>query len=77
MNENKVYSTPADILAEYVIPSLGEWADDFDVHAITAAISVQHTVYTENGDIYLNDSGYIVNPDVDFWAIVAEHDLTA
>src|SRR5690554_6339689 len=83
---------PASSLADYVAGALGDYADDYDIDAITAdyrdAINER---LADQGIVLAGDEFYGPHPrpenagetiadaikDVDFWTIVERHDKTA
>ena len=79
-----VYSTPQEAIDRVIIPSLGEWAEGFDIQAIADEIIVEHVAAREVWDSYkrapvemidTGASGYKIRDDIDFWEVVAKHDL--
>ena len=58
-------TTGADVIAYGIIPSLGEYVNDFDLAAIV------DEVYT-----YDEHDGYKQREDVDFWDVVSKHDIS-
>lgn len=69
-----IYSTIDDYIAQAVRPSLGEYADDYDLRSIAQEMTEWHDEITPSGDINLNHSGFIEREDVDFWDIAAKHE---
>lgn len=61
----RTFATITDVIDQYVTPSLGDFADDFDIDGIADDITCMRS-----GQIVLRD-------DIDFWAIAAEHETAA
>ena len=58
-----------EFIEREIVPALGEYVDDYDVHAIAAKVSM-----------WDDKQGYVMNPDYTndvFWLVVGMHDKTA
>jgi hypothetical protein len=80
------YTTIRDAAEQFVGPSLGDFADDYDVDAI-ARNAFEYVVDTdEDGTEYLNSAGFRLRPEYDagdddpsgaefsaYWAMVERH----
>ena len=73
--KTKVYSRKDEYITEVLLPALGEHAQDYDLDAIAYDLLDWHTEYDEQGRGLDNHSGYVVNPGLDFWEVVARHAL--
>ena len=71
----KVYPTKQEWIGEVLKPALGEYAGDYDLDSIAYDLLDWHTEYNEKGRGLDNHSGYVVNPGLDFWEVVARHAL--
>ena len=71
----KVYPTKQEWIGEVLKPALGEHAQDYDLDAIAYDLLDWHTEYDEQGRGLDNHSGYVENPGLDFWEVVARHAL--
>lgn len=73
----KIYTTLDEYISQVVRPSLGEYVGDYDVRAIAEETTEWHDEIDENGNIWLNKSGFVEREDVDdvdYWDIVAKHE---
>ena len=70
----KVYPTKQEWMGEVLKPALGEHAQDYDLDAIAYDLLDWHTEYNEQGRGLDNHSGYVENPGLDFWEVVARHE---
>ena len=68
-----LYSTASDYINDVVLPALGEYADEHDVDAIAADMTMWHDEIDEAGNISLDKSGLVERDDVDFWDVVDSH----
>lgn len=71
------FTTIAEVIEHHIVPSLGEYAADFDTDAIAAEVTEYRTdEYPGHpGSVNLGTAGYEVTvDDAEFWAIVARHD---
>ena len=57
------YTTRHEAIHREIIEPLAESAPDFNTDAIANAVLLGYT------------DGYALNPDVDFWAVVAKHEI--
>lgn len=62
------HTTITDLQDREITPALGEYADDFDIDAITEDLRDQDLI-TYDGEHFALEA----TPD-EFWAIVAQHD---
>lgn len=69
-----IFSTIDHYIAQVVRPSLGEYADDYDVRAIAQEMTEWQDEITPSGDINLNHSGFIERKGINFWDIAAKHE---
>ncbi len=63
-----IYTTIDDYIAQVVRPSLGEYADDYDVRAIAQEM----TEWQDHDNATFN--GFVEREDVDFWDIAVKHE---
>lgn len=68
-----LYSTTTDYINDVVLPALGTYADEHDVDAIAADMTVWHNEVDEADNINLDKSGLVERDDVDFWDVAATH----
>ena len=73
--KTKVYSRKDEYITEVLKPALGEHAQDYDLDAIAYDLLDWHTEYDEQGRGLDNHSGFVENPGLDFWEVVARHAL--
>ncbi|MGJ4093931.1 hypothetical protein [Corynebacterium macclintockiae] len=71
-----LYVTIDSYIREVVIPSLGEFADDYDVEAIAREMTYWYEETDGQGNLLANHSG-LAERDVDdayYWAVVERYD---
>lgn len=70
-----IYTTATDYIDQVVIPALGDYAGEFNIDAITEEMLVWHDEINKDGNIVVTRSGLIEDPEKDFWAVVAAHEI--
>ena len=73
MGHTRTYTTLADLTSAEIIPALGDYANDFDIDAITAELRhIDAITYNKP------EQGFTLDIDSEtFWSIAARHDTTA
>jgi len=61
-------------MGEVLKPALGERVGDYDLDAIAYDLLDWHTEYNEKGEELGDHSGFVENPGLDFWDVVARHE---
>lgn len=72
------YSSVTDLIAQEILPALGEWVQDHDVDAIVADLREQdHIRWFSTGDDKFARHGLILDVEVEeFWRVVRRHDVS-
>lgn len=74
--EAKTYTTKDDAIEQYVVPALGDYADDHDLDAIFDDCFEYNQAIDEDGVEHLNSSGFRLTADeAAFWESVQRHDI--
>lgn len=73
-NQPRVYPTKQEWMGEVLKPALGERVGDYDLDAIAYDLLDWHTEYNEKGEELGDHSGFVENPGLDFWDVVARHE---
>ena len=71
-----LYVTHRDYLHDVVLPSLGAEADAHDTDAIASEMLIRIEHIGRDGLVDTNHSGYAPRTDIDFWEVVASHQIT-
>lgn len=72
----KIYTTTRDYITEVIHPALADLLEDYDVEGIAADMLVRRNVIDpRTGLIHANYSGFVERQDVQFWDVVAAHEL--
>ncbi|WP_344251467.1 hypothetical protein [Brevibacterium sanguinis] len=74
------FATVDDVIDRHVVPTLGEYAADFDVDAIASEVTAYRAdeYPAHPGSINLSTTGLeVAVTDAEFWEIVARHDIAA